>query len=331
MKRALLPTAILMLGALSALPQSSAPDGKRGDAQPRPAQTLERTLKVGAQTRTYLLHLPPGAAGENPMPLVVCLHGAGGTGKIQEALSGFDAVADRHHFAVAYPDGRKRMWVYMDAKDLLGRDLPGEDRGFDDSGFLMGLADDLVRTGIADKRRIYFTGISNGAYMSNKMGCEHADRIAAIAPVSGTMPHRLADTARPKRPLPVLYMHGTEDSMVGYDGKDRFSRRGFSLPAEELVAWWAKKNGAAEKPTVEKLPDAEKDDTTVERRTHAAGEKSAPVVFYKITGGGHTWPGGSVQPEGMLGNVCRDINASEVIWEFFSKHALPEEAKDDTK
>jgi polyhydroxybutyrate depolymerase len=279
--------------------------------RPRPGETVERTIKVGAQDRTYLLRLPKDFTAGKPVPLVVCLHGAGATGKIQQALSGFDAAADRHGFAVAYPDGRRKMWVFVEA----GR--------ISDTGFLRALVDALIDEGVADRQRVYFTGISNGAYMSNTMGAAFADRIAAIAPIAGTMMRVSSETARPKRALPVLYIHGTEDKLISYDGKDFISRRESSLSAEALVQWWARKNGCADKPETEKLPDKEKDDTTVERITYAGGEKGAPVVFYKITGGGHTWPGGFGQPEKMLGNVCRDINATEVIWEFFSKHALP--------
>ena len=91
-----------------------------------------------------------------------------------------------------------------------------------------------------------------------------------------------------------------------------------------MVAWWAKHNGCAAQPKVEKLPDRADDGTTVERKTFAAGKAGAPVVFYEIHGGGHTWPGGSLQPEALLGKTSRDINASEIIWEFFSKYTLPE-------
>jgi polyhydroxybutyrate depolymerase len=308
----------LLLIAATAFAQDSKKEGA----------TSDRTISVGGQERSYRLHLPPGFAAGKPVPLVVCLHGAGGTGRIQEALTGFDALADRKGFAVAYPDGRRKMWVYMDAGALLGRERPAARAGgIGDAGFLWAMVEELIRDGTADARRIYFTGISNGAYMSNTMGCQYADRIAAIAPVAGTMPLRMGETAKPQRALPVLYIHGTADALVGADGSDFLTKRESSLSADGLVEWWAAKNGCAGKPTVEKLPDKEKDDTTVERLSWTASEKGAEVVYYKIAGGGHTWPGGSAQPERMLGAVCRDINATELIWEFFSKHALPEAPK----
>src|SRR5205085_12026409 len=118
------------------------------------------------------------------------------------------------------------------------------------------------------------------------------------------------------------------------DGKDTFSRQAFSLSANDMATWWAKHNGCPEsldksmKPKVEKLPDMANDGTSVERQTFAAGKAGAPVVFYKIGGGGHTWPGGSFQPEFLLGKTCRDVDASPLMWEFFA-HFRVAEAKEE--
>jgi poly(3-hydroxybutyrate) depolymerase len=75
---------------------------------------------------------------------------------------------------------------------------------------------------------------------------------------------------------------------------------------------------------VETLDEMVNDGTTVERKTFTADTAGAPVVFYEIHGGGHTWPGGNLQPEALLGKTCHNINASELIWEFFATHKLPE-------
>src|SRR5262249_26477495 len=148
-----------------------------------------------------------------------------------------------------------------------------------------------------DSHRVYVCGISMGAYMSNRLAIDLNDKIAAIGLVSGTMPKLMSERLKPKRPMPVIYFHGTADKIVGIDGKDRFSSQALSLPADDLAAWWARQNGCTEKAKIEKLPDTADDGTTVERHTFAAGKSGAPVVFYKIDGGGHTWPGGSMQPE----------------------------------
>src|SRR5579862_6103509 len=89
----------------------------RGDDAPAPAPapapvTVERTLALEDGPRSFRLHLPSAAPLARPVPLVVCIHGLGGSGRIQEALTGMDAAADARSFAVAYPDGRARMWAF---------------------------------------------------------------------------------------------------------------------------------------------------------------------------------------------------------------------------
>lgn len=278
-------------------------------------------LERGGRDRTFRLHVPKGFEKGTTAPLVLVFHGLGSDGKQTEQLTGFSPIADREGFLVAYPDGDNRMWRYWGSEEQRPKLL---DRfATDDVGFVRALIDALVKAGLADDRRVYATGISNGAYLSTRLACDLADRIAAIAPVSGAMLKPAADVWKPSRAVPVLYVHGTEDPIVGYDGKDRISGRAMSLSAEDLVKWWAAKDGCPEKPEVEKLPDADADDgTTVERWTFGPGEDDAEVVFYRITGGGHTWPHGPAIQR-VLGNVCGDWNASEAIWEFFAMHPMP--------
>jgi polyhydroxybutyrate depolymerase len=158
--------------------------------------------------------------------------------------------------------------------------------------------------------------------MSNRLACLLPDRIAAIAPVAGTSTAGLLET-KPSRPIPVLYIHGTRDHIVGFDGTDQFTREKSSLSAEELVEWWAKQNGCGPVQD-ETLADASNDGCTVIRHVHpAVGEGGAPVIFYEVKGGGHTWPDGQFQPVLVMGTVCRDFNASEVMWDFFSQFELP--------
>lgn len=301
-------TAVCVAGAWKA--------GIRERPQPNaaPSQTgiTERSLDYAGVKRTYRLHLPKGFTQGRPLPLVIVLHGMTATGAITERLARFSNVADKQGFVVVYPDGINKVWRYWSDED---------------PNFIKALIDELVKEKIADPQRVYVCGISNGAYLTNVLACDASDRIAAVAAVAGTMSKMKAEKCQPRRAMPILYVHGTDDPLVGYDGTDKFSKRSetafqrqLSLSAEEFVQWWAKKNGCDEKPLTEKLPDKANDGTTVERSTWKG---SAEVVFYKVIGGGHTWPGGSVQPERLLGKTCRDFDASEVMWEFFSKYRSP--------
>lgn len=301
--------------------------GTKPETAESPAGTRgagDHSLEHGGRTRTYQLHLPGSVAPDKPLPLVIVLHGAGANGRITEVLTGFSKLADEKGFVAAYPDGEKGVWRFWEGG---AGDQVQDAAGPGDVGFVAALIDDLVRRKIADPQRVYVTGISNGAYMSNKIACALSDRVAAIAPVSGTLPKRMAERLRPARPMSVLYIHGTADKIVGVQGTDFISKREVSLSAADLAAWWVKNNGCSSPSRDEQLPDTTDDGTTVMRHSYEPGAGGAPVVYYEIRGGGHTWPGGSVQPERLLGKTCRDLNASETIWQFFSQFSLPPKAE----
>jgi polyhydroxybutyrate depolymerase len=282
------------------------------EADWKSAGNRDMTMTVGDRERTLRLHIPQKL--KPSAPLVIALHGAMSDGPQTEAMTGFSKIADRDGFVAAYPNGTNRLWNYIGHGD--------------DFLFIEALTDALVGAGTADRRRIYVTGISNGAYMSNRLAIECGDRIAAIAPVAGGFLRLGLNRQKPPRPVPVLSIHGTEDRIVGFDGTDFISRRDSSTSADELVDFWVKANGAKAEAEVRALDDENPEDgCTVERRVHAAGEGGAEVRFYKITGGGHTWPGMPADVEAVLGKTCRDFDASEVIWAWFRKQSLPEAGK----
>jgi polyhydroxybutyrate depolymerase len=159
-----------------------------------------------------------------------------------------------------------------------------------------------------DPGRIYVTGISNGAQMTNRLGCESSDLIAAIAPVSGG--YSGAEECRPGRPVPVVAFHGTADHLIPYEGKGQLL-----LPAREWAAAWAARNGCNSKPTVTFQHGQ------VSGETWGGCRQGAEVVFYTVEGGGHSWPGSDMVPQ--LGITTKDINATDVIWEFFVAHPMP--------
>ena len=299
-------TLAILLAASTVLPAGEGPRAQSLDLTS--PGTRDLTLKVGRDDRAFRIHVP--SSGTAPRPLILALHGAASNGKQTEMLTGLSALAEKKGFVVVYPDGENRIWRYWNVAE-----------GKKDFQFISDLMDALVKAGAADPARIYLTGISNGAYFCNTLAMEYGDRVAAIAPVAGTILKPVARLGKPKRAVPVCYWHGTEDMVVGYDGRDFISKHEASLGAEECVKWWAEKNDCAKEAAVEKLENKAADDGTTVERWSYSGE--APVVFYKISGGGHTWPGMPAAGEKILGKVCRDVQASEVIWDFFSAHPLP--------
>ncbi|MCX6006878.1 MAG: hypothetical protein NTZ34_06415, partial [Chloroflexi bacterium] len=177
------------------------------------------------------------------------------------------------------------------------------------------------------EKMVYATGISNGALMSNRLGCELSDKIAAIAPVAGNIPQKTASIWSPSRVVSVLMINGTEDPVVPFNGGDvslLSVKTGKVISVADTVKFWVTQDGCPSAPEMEQLPDLTPDDgtsTIVERYTGC--RYGTGVVLYKVIGGGHTWPGGlQYMPEKLIGKTSRDFSATETIWQFFKLHPM---------
>ena len=287
----------------------------------RPASVTGSIQWEGLE-RSYRLHVPP-ARGAGPRPLLIALHGGGGTGEKMERLTrgGFNTLADREGFVVVYPDGVERHW--NDGRSKVKYRSHREK--IDDVGFISALIDHLVRTHDVDKRRVYVTGMSNGAMMSNRLACELTDKLAAIAPVAGTMPATLGPRCRPSRPIPVLMIANTHDPMMPWKGGEAHFRRlkfGQVWSVKQTLGFWVRRNGCRPLPHEGWLPDKDPDDGTRVRRYLYHGCKAdAEVMLYAVINGGHTWPGGyQYLPPRVIGRTSRDVDANRLIWDFFRRH-----------
>ena len=269
------------------------------------------TLQFGGLNRTYRVHVPPGSAAG----LVLNLHGGGGTGVGQQGLSDFDAVADVNNLLVVYPDGYDKSWA-----DGRGAS-PADRHHVDDVGFLVALTSKLVKDFGVASGHVFVTGMSNGGFMANKLGCDRADVFAAIAPVAGTLGVGVA--CNPSRPVSVLAAHGTADRLVPFNGGNVHGRGGVSrsVSVSSMVDKWRSVDGCQGGPSKQELPDVG-DGTFVHRFDYTACAASTEVVLYRIDDGGHTWPGGQQYlPKAIVGSTSRAFDASEVIAQFFLTHA----------
>jgi len=279
--------------------------------------TQAYTLEVGGLTRSYLLRVPP-ALPAGPVPLVLVFHGGGGTGAGTERLTRFSELADREGILVAYPEGVGRNWY--DGREFTGGSRAHRER-IDDVGFVAAVLDAIPRTHPVDPRRIYATGISNGAVFSHYLAAHLSPRIAAIAPVVGGIADPPDAWLRPEHPVSVLILQGTTDPLVPYRGGPVAFGRGRIIDTEDAARRWARLNGAGPEPRSTVLPAPGKDHCGGLRLTYSGGRDGSEVVLVRLDGGGHTWPGGGQYlPEGVIGRVCRDFSATAVIWEFFRTH-----------
>ena len=229
------------------------------------------TVSSGGLPRSALVHVPPAGNGSKPLPLVVAFHGAGGNGAWIEDYTGLSALSDQQGFIVAYPNawGNRRMW------NLAGP----RGRAPDDVAFTEDVIDAIEQRACVDPSRVFATGISNGAGMTARLGCELSDRLRAIAPVAGgysTLP-----TCRPGRPLSVLEIHGVRDPVVPYYGRGP-TRAGDVL---RFVRAWARRDHCPR--NVRRGPGPGR---TVDRLVWLPCASGTVVEHLRVRDGGHEWP-----------------------------------------
>jgi polyhydroxybutyrate depolymerase len=277
------------------------------------------TLTVDGLVRNYFVYRPPNlAAGAHP-PLVIVMHGYSGRASGVESHYHWDDEADAGGFVVVYPDGIERSWNSGNccATALLQK--------VDDVKFLTTLVETLKTDEHVDPRRIYFSGMSNGALMSYRMACEAKFPIAAIGPVGGTL-----DIACPSpQATSVISINGRADRMIPFNGgksvdpstvgETARAWRG-NLPAiEDVMARWRSVDRCGKPQTTVAKP------VTTEIATCRGGRA---VEEISIDEAGHQWPGGSPGDQAAIAVLAKQgiyvdppstaLNATHEIWQFFS-------------
>jgi polyhydroxybutyrate depolymerase len=196
--------------------------------------------------------------------------------------------------------------------------------GPDDVGYLLALIDDARTRVPIDRRRIYLVGMSNSATMAARFICEHPEQVAAFAQVAGTAAEEVGAACRPALPVPILNVHGTRDRFAPYAGgrarglRARLVLRhpaGPCIGVDEWARHWVDGNGAADGPHTETIPP----DATVRR--WRGPTRACDVVFYRIGGGGHTWPGNRTWVPPVFGRASCAFDATRVAWDFLAAHA----------
>lgn len=262
------------------------------------------TLDHDGAPRTVRVHVPTGYDPSVPTPVVLAFHGYTLNGQVMMDQAHLVDAADAEGFILIAPDGTGAL-LGWNAGSCCGT---AASSGTDDVGLVGAILDRIEADACVDADRVYATGFSNGGFLSHRLGCELADRIAAIAPVSGVIG---IPSCAPARPMPVLHVHGTSDLVVAYDN----SVFGY-LSVEDTIAGWAERDGcpAAAPTEVFAMGDA-----TCVSHTGCAG--GAEVQLCTIDGGGHQWPGGTPLPGG--GATSTDLDATAAIWAFFAAHPRP--------
>ena len=122
-------------------------------------------------------------------------------------------------------------------------------------------------------------------------------------------------------------LHGTSDPIVPFEGgitNIGSATEGLFVTHDRAVQKWIEINHCSNSPTVTNTPDNANDGTTITESEYKNGTNGTQVTGYVINNGGHTWPGGwQYLPEILIGKTTGNLNASEVICDFFKAHPKP--------
>ena len=305
----------------------------------KPDRGCHRSLSAGTQTLqvrfqgvNYPVRLvvPAGVSARTSLPLVLDLHGSSSNGVAQAPISDLTTLAGQEKFLVANPSGAIALapanpplpdgswaWNVPGVPTTAGQFPPADAR--DDVQFLKTVIATVDKLGCVDDHRVFATGYSGGGRMASALACELADTVAAIAPVAGLRAGRPSplDTSvpeiqscRPSRAVPVITFHGDADFVNPLPGSSDL-RWGYAVSVS--VQTWARLNGCRQGPTSEQVS------AHVTLFGYSRCRDGADVEYYRVTGGGHTWPGTAVDLS-PLGVTTQEISATQLMWQFFEDH-----------
>ncbi|MFO0671660.1 MAG: hypothetical protein U0235_18855 [Polyangiaceae bacterium] len=233
----------------------------------------------------------------------------------------------RQGFLVVYPDGTGAPAL----PDLRTWNAGGGDAGWqcvsgyacnhavDERAYFEALLRDLATVVHIDPKRVFATGHSNGAALSERLACEMPLAIAGIAPVAGgnqysTLAPCADRDARPRDPRhrrPLLAVR-RRHAVV------RRQEPGRKIGVPKTLSDWRQRNGCSSTESTTPLPDVAADGTTTTRHDYDC-PKGREVVLLEVLGGGHTWPGGYAR-NGDTGPMSEDFSANHAIVDFFAAH-----------
>ena len=280
------------------------------------------SLVVNGTTRTFMAQVPD----KRPAPLVIVLHGKTQRGADMVTRTSWPLIARRDDFTVVFPDGLNQAWA--DSRPDERRAANPPPKGTDDVGFITQLIGKFVADGIADPKRVYVTGISNGGAMAMTLACERAELFAAAASVVMNLTAESAKACKPSRPIPMLLMNGTVDPLIPYDGgrgTSYFAADGFWSTTQTLQFWRRLDGCEGKDAATTDLADRNPADQSTVTRIESSCPQGRDVVLYRVNGGGHRMPGNFPDANypklaaALLGPQNGDIDGADTIWAFFAR------------
>ncbi len=273
--------------------------------------------------RNFIIHTPTGFTNLTPVPIVLMLHGGGGNMNSAQGFTNLNSVSNTNGFLAVYPEGYGVVpsggFSWAD-----GRGTSADIAGIDDVGFIDKLLDYLIANYSINTNKIYICGFSNGGFMTQRLACQLNQRFAAMASLGSIMDTTLFANCNPLRAIPMMFVMGTDDPLVPYTGGVMNSNPNPIVSMETLVNFWKMNNNCLTTSPPINLPDIDPtENSTVTVFNYTNCFCNSNISFYRINGGGHTWPGVEIPSyEIIAGQTNEDIQASVELWNFFNSHNL---------
>ncbi len=251
--------------------------------------------------RDFIVYIPESYTHESSSSILFVFHGFGGSNNQMMYYSDFNSIAERENFIVVYPQGSSFFgFPHWNVGGWTNSSTT------DDVSLIDFLIQLISQDYNLNQDRIYATGMSNGGFFSFLLGCQISNKFAAVASVTGSMTTETFNECNPERELPILQIHGTDDSIVTYNGNSSIG----SIGIPEVLTYWSSNNYCNDVETTQLNDSNPNDDFSIERLLFDGGINGSVVDHYKVNGGEHVW------------FMTEDINSSELIWEFFSHYDL---------
>lgn len=291
-----------------------------------PVKSVKKEMDFQGRTRSYYVYEPSNWNKEDPIPLVFMFHGGGGNAKSTLYYYGLEDTAEKYGFLLVSPNGTGK---YADDVLLTWNVFIGFGYAFesnvDDIGFIKELTEKILEEYPVDEGRIYGTGMSNGAFFCHFLASQPWNKLAAIAPVCGTIgglhPYSGLKIVPPipLSPVSVLNILGERDKSVPISGgvqKRSAVKKPLTLMScQETIDFWVNADSCSEKALI-----SEDEELMSRVIIHDGGISGSEVITYIIHNQGHAWPGSPEKTHFSADMPAQQFPANEIIWEFFSRH-----------
>lgn len=274
------------------------------------AQEVEDTLMIFGRNRFFKVHLPLGYTVQKEYPVVFVFHGGGGNPDNIEKTTDFSTKADKEGFIVVYPYGTgsfPKKLLTWNTWDCCGY---ADKKNIDDVSFIKKVLEIIKTKYSVNQNMIFATGLSNGGMMCYLLACEMPDQFAAVAPVAATMFDENQCTANSE--ISMIIFNSIDDKHIPYEGGigDESIVKVEKMPVEKVVNFWVNKFNCVL---------LNKTEVSSYNKIDYMNKKGTEIIFYKMMGGGHSWPGGE-RGRFRADKPVKDVSATDLIWDFFKNH-----------